>query len=93
MSGGSYNYLCFYTDDLHSRGPELDAMHQRLESSGYREAARATREVIRSLEITRRMAEALADVWQAVEWADSSDWSEDQVREVIARFSPWPPPA
>lgn len=92
MSGGSYNYLCFNTDELSTRRGDLEAMHQRLESSGHREAARATREVIRSLETTRRMAEALTGVWQAVEWTDSCDWGEDSIKTAVAKFEPWPPP-
>lgn len=86
MSGGSYNYLCFNTDDLTSRRADLDAMAERLTALGWApEAAQATRQVIDMIEQTHAAAELLSDVWRAVEWWDSSDWAEDQVREEIAK--------
>ena len=92
MSGGAYSYLCFNTDELSTRRSDLESMHKRLESSGYREAARATREVIRSLDGAERMADALRNVWHAVEWVDSGDSGEERIVEAVAKFEPWPPP-
>ena len=91
MSGGSYDYLCFNTDDLSSRTGAVQAMADRLEASGYYAAARSTRNVLLMLQAAERTAGALADVWQAVEWKDSNDWSEERVREAVAAFVPWPP--
>lgn len=91
MSGGSYNYLCFNTYELEHRSTELQDMERRLTASGYYAAARATRNVILFLECAHRAAQALEDVWHAVEWADSCDYSEEQVVKAVKKFSPWPP--
>lgn len=91
MSGGSYNYLCWACEELSSRTSDLVAMAARLERSGYYAPARATRNVLLLLEGVQEAARALEDVWHAVEWADSGDYSEDQVREAVAEFAPWPP--
>ena len=91
MSGGSYNYLCWNTDDLSSRAADIHAMEHRLRTLDCPGAARATHEVIRALETAQRMAEALTDVWHAVELLDSGDSGEDLVRKAVAEFQPWPP--
>jgi hypothetical protein len=91
VSGGSYNYLCFNTDELSTRRGDVSSMAERLERSGYFAAARATRNVLLLLDAAERSAKALEDVWHAVEWADSGDAAEDKVRKMVAEFSPWPP--
>lgn len=91
MSGGSYNYLYSHVRGLDAQRDDLDAMRIRLEASGYEAPARATREVIRALDSAERMAGALEKVWLAVEWADSGDYGEDQVREAVDSFVAWPP--
>ena len=95
MSGGSYNYLCWAreTGELSGRRGTITEMAERLEKSGYFAAARATRNVGILLDGAERAAQALEDVWHAVEWADSGDSGEDAVREAVAAFAPWPPPA
>jgi hypothetical protein len=93
VSGGSYDYLCWHAGELSSRRGTVKAMAERLEKSGYREAARATRDVLCLLGGAERAARALEDVWHAVEWADSGDSGEDAVRKAVETFSPWPPPA
>lgn len=93
MSGGSYNYLYSHVRGLEEQREDIERMAARLERSGYYGPARATRNVLVLLDAAERAAHALADVWQAAEWADSCDWGEDQVREVAGKFSPWPPPA
>jgi hypothetical protein len=92
MSGGSYNYLCWHSSGLGQQRGDIKAMAERLESGGYFAAARSTRDVLRLLDGAERAAQALEDVWHAVEWADSGDSSEDRVRGAVAAFSPWPPP-
>lgn len=95
MSGGSYNYLCWAADsgELSGRRDTITEMAERLEKSGYFAAARATRNVGILLDGAQRAAQELEDVWHAVEWADSGDSSEEQVRTAVAEFEPWPPPA
>ncbi|MGW7688828.1 hypothetical protein ACWGMA_08030 [Streptomyces asiaticus] len=93
MSGGSYNYLCYAQDleDLHNRRHDLEEMANRLAGLGYaQDAARETEELLvlfRQWE-TRAVVRmrCLADVWQAIEWWDSCDSSEDRVREALASY-------
>lgn len=94
MSGGSYDYLCWNTDDLGRRRGHVHAMGERLEELGYPAAARATRDVLYLLDGAERAARALSDVWHAVEWLDSGDYGDDSARKAIAEagFVPWPPP-
>lgn len=91
MSGGSYNYLYCHVTGLEEQRSDIERMEERLQASGYYAAARATREVLYMLDAAERIAQSLHDVWLAVEWRDSNDWGEDQVREAVEKFSPWPP--
>lgn len=86
MSGGSYDYLC-YSDDLSSRRRTIKRMAERLEGLGWApEAAEATRRVIDLLDQADAAADALREVWHDIEWWDSSDYGEGQVREEIDRY-------
>jgi len=91
MSGGSYNYLCFRVKPLEEQRDQLVAMAERLQLSGYYQAARETRNVLLLVNAAEYAANNLTDVWQAVEWADSGDFSEEQVREAVRKHVPWPP--
>jgi hypothetical protein len=93
MSGGSYNYLYCYVNGLEEQRGDIEAMAERLESSSYYAAARATRNVLILLDSAQRAAGALEDVWRAVEWADSGDSGEDAVKKAVEAFAPWPPEA
>jgi hypothetical protein len=93
MSGGSYNYLCAAVDleDLLTRRNSLKAMADRLAELGYADdAAKETEELVVLLNQwairTEVRMRRLADLWQAVEWWDSSDSSEDGVREALAKY-------
>lgn len=93
MSGGSYNYLChaFDLDDLLERRHSLREMADRLAGLGYAEdAAKETEELLVLLNQWCVRAEVrrnrLADVWKAVEWWDSCDSGEDDVREALAKY-------
>lgn len=82
MSGGSYNYLYLNVPELGGHREHLEAMAARLDGLPYAaKAAAATRQILAVLD-----DEALAGVWQAVEWWDSADYSEDQVREAVAEY-------
>ncbi|MFE4867721.1 hypothetical protein [Streptomyces sp. NPDC056682] len=79
MSGGSYDYLYWQVPELGGHVGQLEAMAERLEALPYAaEAAAATRRILEAIS-----DEKLADVWRAVEWWDSGDYGEDQVREAI----------
>jgi hypothetical protein len=95
MSGGSYNYLgVICIDDLEEllgKESELREMADRLAGLGYAEdAARETEELLVLLRQWRIRAEVrvkrLGDVWHAVEWWDSNDYSEDRVKEALAKY-------
>lgn len=93
MSGGSYNYLCdsWDIDDLISKRGDLEQMSARLAGLGWAEdAARETEELLVMLRQWEIRAETrikrLRDVWKAVEWWDSCDYGEDQVREALAEY-------
>ena len=74
MSGGSFNYL--YAQEPYDP-EELERMAAWLDEHEMHLAAFQTRALIP----VPRAGEALADLWQAVEWLCSSDWGFDQVIE------------
>jgi hypothetical protein len=93
MSGGSYNYLChaFDLDDLLEKRHSLREMADRLAGLGYADdAAKETEELLVLLNQWGVRAEVrrnrLADLWKAVEWWDSCDWSESRVHEALAAY-------
>lgn len=93
MSGGSYNYLChaWDLDDLLEHRAGLEKMSARLAGLGWAEdAARETEELLVMLRQWQVRAETrmerLREVWKAVEWWDSGDWGEDQVRAALAKY-------
>lgn len=92
MSGGSYSYLFVKSaEEILDCEETLQQMADRLAGLGYApDAARETYEallVIRQYRahmsaIIRRMSE----VWQAVEYRDSNDYSDEDIREAIDRY-------
>ena len=94
MSGGAYEYLYVWAGDLEElikRRLVLEAMSERLSGLPYAaDAALETERLIAMIERcetqVRVRGEALQDVWHAVEWWDSADYSEDQVKEALAKY-------
>jgi len=93
MSGGSFNYLCntWDLDGLLTKMGDLEAMSQALAALGYaKDAARETEEllvILRQWQVqTEVRLERLTPVWKAMEWWRSSDWSEDDLREELAKY-------
>ena len=93
MSGGSFNYLCqtWDLDDLLTKMGDLEAMSRALATLGYaKDAARETEELLVILRQWQVQAEVrlerLTPVWKAMEWWRSSDWSEDDLREELAKY-------
>jgi len=92
MSGGSYSYLCYKdADQILEHLSEIEDMRDRLAGLGYAEdAAQETAELIliinqcfdRIDEITVR----LAAVWKAVEWWDSGDSGEDDLKKALVEY-------
>ena len=93
MSGGSFNYLCqtWDLDGLLTKMGDLEAMSRALARLGYaQDAARETEEllvILRQWQVqTEVRLERLTPVWKAMEWWRSSDWSEDDLREELAKY-------
>ena len=90
MSGGSYDYLCFRDEgDIFSHIGNLRDMAARLDEV-CPEAAAETRALFdgpRSLmaELEARI-KRLTDLWKAVEWRDSSDWTDAQLAQAVEQF-------
>lgn len=79
MSGGSYNYL--YGQDSLDHG-DLTSMAARLaELAPGSAAARDTAALVRAIDNQR-----LREVWRAVEWLDSHDYSADQVDAAVREY-------
>ena len=92
MSGGSYNYLYAHVGGLEAQRGDIEEMRDRLEglarggAPGAAEAAQRTQAVLDHFDAAEREAQALADVWKEVEWWDSADGDEDDVRESLAAY-------
>lgn len=92
MSGGSYNYLCDrYAHNIGEATGDLAEMLDRLRGLGYAPRATAATERVRRLladhgRVLDEAIDAIKDVWHAVEWRDSSDWGDDQMRAAIDKF-------
>lgn len=92
MNGGSYDYL--YTADIHellTRMSDVMRMTNRLFKFGYAEdAAKESENLMLILSVARQSIDVhfsnLRDVWKAVEWVDSNDWGEDQLKEVLRKY-------
>jgi len=86
MSGGSYDYLCFCEPgQLFTKGDRLTEMADRLDALGFPEKAQQTRDIFKYLDEIEKRIEPLREAWQAVEWCDSGDTSEDGAREWIRK--------
>ena len=94
MSGGSFNYLCYRDASQLLSGEsdgELQAMADKLAELEYAaDASKETRELILVLRQTKDRVEnyisRLRDIWHAVEWWESGDSSEDDVKENLAKY-------
>lgn len=95
MSGGSYGYLASLDMselvERASKDGDIQQMADRLAGLGYAsDAARETEELLLTLrQMENRinaMKNRLALVWRAVEWWDSCDCSEDDVKAALERY-------
>lgn len=91
MSGGSYNYLCHKgASELVSNEDDLQAMSDRLAAMGYADAAKETLEVLLEIRRAKNRIDTrinrLSELWHAVEWFDSCDYSIDAVKSAISKF-------
>lgn len=88
MSGGSYNYLFLHSRGLDCQRGDLEEMGKRLAGLDFaQDAAEATRRVLALLDQAEAASQKLAEVWRAVEWWDSGDSGQDQVRESVIEYN------
>lgn len=93
MSGGSYNYLCYKgpSELLDSGHADLESMALRLAGLGYAtDAARETEKLLLILRQTEVQLAArinrLSAIWHAIEWWDSCDSGEDEVKFALEQY-------
>lgn len=93
MSGGSFNYLCYSSDleELLRKKDDLESMFKVMAELGYAEdAAFETKTLLDSLteweNRTKETIGKLKEVWRAIEWMRSCDYTEDEVREQLALY-------
>lgn len=83
MSGGAFEYQCMKDLDSHAGG--LDALANALERLGRGHAAARTRQAAEHLRAAETTRLEMRDVWCAVEWVASGDYSPgDEVDAVRA---------
>lgn len=92
MSGGSWDYM-YSWDQLTflERREDVARMAKRLTEKGHVDAARALEEFYcvlqhAAIQIDARKT-ALRDVFHAVEWHDSGDYSEEDLAEAVKRWA------
>lgn len=84
MSGDSFGYL-YCASLLDSRADDLRAMSAAIAELPDGEiAAKRTLSLVETVEAAQR---ELADVWLAVEWWQSNDWSRERAAQAIAKYN------
>lgn len=94
MSGGSFDYLYGWETErlMTCYGHEmLTSMRDELMRLGHLDAAAQTDAVLQTLITAEKLVDArrragLDDVWKAVEWARSGDWSDKDVAETVEKW-------
>jgi hypothetical protein len=93
VSGGSYNYLCYREDleDLIGNKYDIESMRVTLSDLGYAdEAAKETQELLDLMAQwdakAQEISESLKEVWKAIEWWHSCDYSEEDVKKALAKY-------
>jgi hypothetical protein len=93
VSGGSYDYLFSWpVERVFSDRTQLRRMAERLEALGpdYDLFAILTRAILHTIDEDLRETDAflraMEPLYKAIEWWDSNDWTEDEVREALARL-------
>lgn len=94
MSGGAYNYI-YQRDvmDLLERKEELYDIIKSLNQHGYDDIAEDTKELFykigdikNKIQEVERYREALENVFKAVEWYESGDYSKDTMIEILEGY-------
>ena len=95
MSGGSFNYLCSSIDNdwsINKLQHQIKAMAVAIREYGPEgtKAAEDSELILKKLDEVTFMATSLSDVWHAVEWHHSCDWSKEDVMEALDKYKPDP---
>lgn len=92
MSGGSYDYLCFRTElsDIAQHERDIEDMRIALVKYGYTDIAEDAEELIKRIVSARigieSLAQQLSDVFKAVEWYESYDYSKETMVKVLEDY-------
>ncbi len=92
MSGGSYDYLCHKdAAEMLAMEEQLQRMADRLAGLGYAsDAAKETQGLLLEIRQAKNRIETRADrlngIWRAIEWWDSHDSSEDDVKQALEEY-------
>lgn len=92
MSGGSFSYLCYKTDisEICEYSDELERMRESLIKYGYEDIARDTQRLIEYIKSAKirieTLAEQLNNVFHAVEWYESADYSKDTMIKELEKY-------
>lgn len=88
MSGGSFNYLCDAgnLEELARKADDLTDMGRALFEYAPDHPATARTVALVKLISETRIDNSLRDVWEAMEWWKSCDWSEDDLKNALAEF-------
>ena len=97
MSGGSYDYICYKEwDDVIQAEEQVDRMILRLitlEKKGYENAGKVARDTQVAMEEIKLAVKEFRDrlhylqpIWKAVEWRDSGDIGDDDLRDGLEQY-------
>lgn len=92
MSGGSWEYLCHKgIDELVDSEDVIQKMTERLIALGYAaDAAKETQELVLVIRQFRNhgtmIADRLSEIWKAVEWVDSGDWTDGHIQSALKAY-------
>lgn len=92
MSGGSWNYLCYKdVSELVELEEDIENMGERLTGLGYAtDAAIDTLELLLTIRQfkakSQELKDKLEDIWKAIEWWDSLDSGENEVKAALENY-------
>lgn len=91
MSGGTYDYLCFTgMPEIIERTGDMERIEERLSQLGEIDIAQDIHELVICCKKARyqisAMFDRLQDVFYAVEWYDSGDWNEEELKKELDKY-------
>lgn len=91
MSGGSLNYLCYKeVNQLFDHVDDMEKVEATLLAEGYEDIARDVRRLIEYVKTAENrisvLRDKLEDVFHAVEWYDSADYSRATMLAIFDKY-------